>query len=157
MPRERRIRDLMTTEVVTIPVSASVEEAVQRLVDHDVSGAPVVDEDGRLVGLLDDSDLLLSQARVHAPSAVEILGGYIPLPSSLERFERELRHALGQTVTDLMHDDPPTLLPNDPAEDAATLMVEREVSRVPVVDEDRKVVGIVSRHDVVAAMGREWQ
>lgn len=154
MPRERRVAELMSADVLVVAESATVEEAVQRLSEHNVSGAPVVDADGRLVGLLDDTDLLLSEARVHAPSAIEILGGYIPLPSSWQRFESELRHALASTVSELMTTDPPSLSPDDTAEDAATLMLERGVSRVPVVDEDRRVIGLVSRHDLVLAMGR---
>lgn len=155
MPRERLVADLMNPDVVTVSESASVEEAVATLTERDVSGAPVVDDDGRLVGLLDDDDLLLSRARVHAPSAIEILGAYIPLPGTLQRFEDELRHALAQTVADLMDPQPPTLTKDDTAEDAATLMLSHDVSRVPVVDDDRRVVGLVSRHDLVVAMGRD--
>lgn len=155
MARERSVAELMNPDVVIVPESATVEEAVQRLAEHGISGAPVVDADGRLVGLLDDTDLLLSEARVHAPSAIEILGGYIPLPSSLHRFENEVRHALAGTVRELMTADPPALSADDTAEDAATLMLERDVSRVPVVDDDRQVIGIVSRHDLVLAMGGE--
>lgn len=155
MPRERRVAELMNPDVVVVVESASVEEAVQRLSEHDVSGAPVVDADGRLVGLLDDTDLLLSEARVHAPSVVEILGAYIPLPSAWHRFENEVRHALAATVGELMTADPPSVSPDDTAEDAATLMVERNVSRVPVVDDDRQVLGVISRHDLVVAMGRD--
>lgn len=154
MPRERRVDELMNPEVVLVPESSTVEEAVRRLSEHDVSGAPVIDADGRLVGLLDDTDLLLSEARVHAPSMIEILGAYIPLPSSWHRFEEEVRHALATTVRDLMQPDPPTLAPDDTAEDAATLMLERDVSRLPVVDGDGQVLGLVSRHDLVVAMGR---
>lgn len=155
MPRERRVAELMNPDVVVVAESATVEEAVQRLSEHDVSGAPVVDADGRLVGLLDDTDLLLSEARVHAPSMIEILGGYIPLPSSWHRFENEVRHALASTVGELMTTDPPSVSPDDSAEDVATLLVERNVSRVPVVDADGQVLGVVSRHDLVVAMGRE--
>ena len=145
----------MNPNVVVLAEADSVEDAVATLSANDVSGAPVVDDDGRLTGLLDDDDLLLSSSRVHAPSAIEILGAYIPLPGTLQRFEDELRHALGQTVADLMDADPPTLRPHDTAEDAATLMLSHDVSRVPVIDDDRRVVGLVSRHDLVVAMGRD--
>jgi CBS-domain-containing membrane protein len=155
MPRERRVDELMNPDVVVVAQTATVEEAVQRLSAHDISGAPVVDADGRLVGLLDDTDLLLSEARVHAPSMIELLGAHIPLPSSLHRFEDEIRHALAGAVTDLMTPDPPLLSPDDTAEDAATLLVEHTVSRLPVIDHERRVLGVVSRHDLVVAMGRD--
>jgi CBS domain-containing protein len=154
MPRELPVRDIMTTDVVTLHADDSVEDAVHALGARGISGAPVVDADGRCVGVLDDSDLLLSEAKVHAPSAVEILGAYITLPGTLKRFEDEVRHALARTVADLMDPDAPWVSPEATVEDVATAMVAHNVSRVPVLDEDHRVVGIVSRGDLVAAMGR---
>lgn len=155
MPRTMPVRDVMTTDVLTLAPDMSVEDAVHALAERGISGAPVCDDEGRLVGLLDDSDLVLSEARVHAPSAVEILGAYIPLPGSMHRFEQEVRHALGRTVSDLAHERPPTVGPDDTLEDVATLMSEQHLSRIPVVDTDGRVIGIVSRGDLVAAMGRD--
>lgn len=148
------VTEFMTTDVLTLSADTSVEEAVAALSSRGISGAPVVDAGGRLVGLLDDSDLVLSEARVHAPSAVEILGAYIPIPGTFKRFEDEVRHALGGKVSDLMHADPPSVTAVATLEDVATVMVEHGISRVPVVDADRRVIGIVSRGDLVAAISR---
>jgi CBS domain-containing protein len=154
MPRATPVTEIMSTDVLTFARSTSLEEAVTALHARGISGAPVVDEEGALVGLLDDSDLILSEARVHAPSAIEILGAYIPLPSSLDRFRDEMQHALASTVGELMDTDPPKVPDTAVVEDVATIMLQRHVSRVPVVDEAGKVVGIVSRGDLVAALGR---
>jgi CBS domain-containing protein len=154
MPRSRPVAELMSTDVLTFTSDTPVEEAVTALRERGFSGAPVVDAGGRLVGLLDDSDLILSEARVHAPSAIEILGAYIPLPGSMDRFREELTHALAATVGELMDDDPPALSMSATVEDVATMMLERNVSRVPICDADGRVVGIVSRGDLVASLGR---
>jgi CBS domain-containing protein len=154
MARDTSVTDVMSTEVLTFERATTVEDAIAGLTARGFSGAPVVDEDGRLVGLLDDSDLILSESRVHAPSAIEILGAYIPLPGALDRFREELQHALARTVGELMDPDPPSLGTDATVEDVATLMLDRHVSRIPVVDADRRVVGIVSRGDLVTAMGR---
>ncbi len=146
---------MMTTDVVTLHADDSLEDAVKALTARGISGAPVVDDDGRLVGVLDDSDLILSEARVHAPTAVEILGAYIPIPGTIKRFEEEVRHALGRTVADLMEPDAPYVGPEATVEDVATAMISQHVSRVPVVDDDRQVIGIVSRGDLVKAMSRD--
>lgn len=146
------VRDAMTSDVLTLTAEMSLEEAVGALSSRGVSGAPVVDAGGHLVGLLDSTDLLLSEASVHAPSAVEILGAYVPLPGSFRRFEDDLRHALGSRVADLMDSDAPAVGEGARLEDVATLMVERRVSRVPVVDGDDRVCGIVSRGDLIRAM-----
>ena len=154
MPRELPVTAIMTTEVATVTADTSVHEAVELLSGRGISGAPVVDPEGRLIGLLDDDDLIVSEARLHAPTVVEILGAYFPLPGERHRFDEDVRHALGATVGELMDDDPPWVGLDASVEDVATLIVTRHVSRVPVVDERRRVVGIVTRGDLVAAMGR---
>jgi CBS domain-containing protein len=148
------VTELMSTDVLSFHRRTSVEDAVAGLSARGISGAPVVDDDGVLVGLLDDSDLILSEARVHAPSAIEILGAYIPLPGSIDRFRDEMQHALAGTVGELMDPHPPSVTTDATLQDVATLMLDRHVSRVPVIDADRRVVGIVSRGDLVAAIGR---
>jgi CBS domain-containing protein len=148
------VTDVMTAQVVTLRPEQTIEEAVTILGEHGISGAPVVDQDGRLVGLLDDTDLILSEARVHAPTTIEILGAYFPLPGERHRFEEELRAALGQTVADVMESDPATVPVDASVEDVATIIVDRDVSRVPVLDADRRVAGIVTRGDLVKGMYR---
>jgi CBS domain-containing protein len=152
MPSDQPVTQVMTTEVVTLRPEQTIEEAVAILGDHEISGAPVTDDEGRLVGLLDDTDLLLSEARLHAPTTVEILGAYIQLPGERHRFETELRAALGQTVREVMEAEPATVGPTGTVSDVATIILDRDVSRVPVVDADNKVLGIVTRGDLVKAM-----
>jgi CBS domain-containing protein len=154
MPRDLPVSEIMTTDVLTVRPETTVEEALALLSERGVSGAPVVDGDGRLVGLLDDSDLLVSEARLHGPTTIEILGAYLTLPGEKRRFNEEVRHALGRTVGEIMDGKPPWVDAGGIVEDVATIMVDRQVSRVPVVDADRHVVGIVTRGDLVGAMYR---
>ena len=154
MPSEQPITDVMTTPVVTLLPEQTIEEAVAVLAEHGISGAPVVDPDGRLAGLLDDTDLILSEARLHAPTTIELLGAYLTMPGEQHRYREELRSALGRNVGVVMDPDPAIVGPDATVEDAATIMVDRDVSRVPVVDADRRVVGIVTRGDLVKGMYR---
>jgi CBS domain-containing protein len=146
--------EVMTEQVLTLRPEQTIEEAVAVLAEHDISGAPVIDADGNLVGLLDDTDLILSEARLHAPTTIEILGAYLTLPGERHRFEEELRAALGQTVGEVMDDDPATVGVDASVEDVATIILDREVSRVPVVDADGRLAGIVTRGDLVRGMYR---
>jgi CBS domain-containing protein len=154
MARTLPITEVMTSPVITLSPDDTIEAAVSTLVEHGVSGAPVVDEDGRLVGLLDDTDLLIADARLHGPTTVQILGANIPLPGEHHRLEEEVRRALAQVVGEVMEREPATLPPSATVEDAATIIVDRDVSRVPIV-EDGKVVGIVTRGDLVQSMYRQ--
>ena len=141
------VRDVMTSDVVTARVDQKVEEAADLLAQHRIGAAPVL-EDGKLVGLLRDEDLIVSEARLHVPTVISFLGADIVLPSALHRFEDQLRRAVGATVGDVMEKDCATVRPDASLEDLATLMHDRDVTHVPVVDAGR-LVGIVARGDLV--------
>ena len=155
MPRDLPVTDIMSSPAITLEPETTVEDAVGVLVERGIGGAPVVAADGRLVGLLDDDDLIVSEARLHAPTTIEILGAYIPLPGDLKRFNDEVRQALGRTVNEVMDTNPPSVGNGATVEDAATLFHDRGVSRLPVVDADNRVVGVVTRGDLVKALRRD--
>jgi CBS domain-containing protein len=152
MARDTPIRDVMTFDVITLRPNMPLEEAVSALAERGVSGAPVLDDTGALVGMLDDSDLLTSTSRLHAPTTIELLGAYITLPGEQRRYTEEIRHALARTVGEIMAKDFPTVREDGTVEDAATAIVDHHVSRVPVVDRDGRLVGIATRGDLVASM-----
>ena len=154
MARDTPVTEVMTRDVLTLTIDSSVQEAVGALSARGVSGAPVVDGAGRLVGLLDDSDLILAEARVHAPTAIELFGAYLTLPGEQRRYTEQIEHALATTVEEAMDDDPASVGEDAFLEEVATIMVDRGVSRVPVVDGDRHVVGIVTRGDMVGSLYR---
>ncbi len=151
MPRSIPVREVMTTDVVTFSPDQPVQEALKRLVERDVDGGPVVDGNGRVVGMLSASDLLVQESKLHYPTVISLFGAYLELPSSHRQFEEDLRRAVGATVAEVMHEDPITCALDATLEDAATLMHSNEVSRVPVLD-DGRLVGIVARGDVLRAM-----
>lgn len=155
MPRDLPVTDVMSSPAITLSPDTTVEEAIGVLVERGIEGAPVVDADGRLVGLLDDDDLIVAEARLHAPTTIEILGAYIPLPGDLRRFNDEVRQALGRTVAEVMDDDPPSIPITATLEDAATLLHDRGVSRLAVLDADGAVAGVVTRGDLVKALRRQ--
>jgi CBS domain-containing protein len=153
MPASTPVSELMTRDVVTLRRDQSVEEAADLLAEKQIGAAPVVDADGNLVGLLRDEDLIVSEARLHVPTAITFLNADIVLPSSLHRFEHELKKAAGATVADVMSTDFVTVKPDDDLEDLAAMMHDRDITHVPVVD-DGKLVGIVARGDLVRWLAR---
>ena len=155
MPRDLPVTDIMSSPAITLSPDATVEEAIAVLVDAGIEGAPVVDAEGRLVGLLDDDDLIVSEARLHAPTTIEILGAYIPIPGDLKRFNDEVRQALGRTVAEVMDTDIPTVTTTATVEDVATILHDRGISRLPVLGAAGEVVGVVTRGDLVKALRRQ--
>jgi CBS domain-containing protein len=152
MPRNTPVRDVMTTDVLSFSPSDTVEAAARALSERRLGGAPVVDDDGTVVGLLEDDDLIVQDTRLHFPTVISLFGGYLELPSSVRHFEEDLRKAVGATVGDVMDADAPTCSPDDTLETIATHLHDRNASRMAVVDDDGRLVGIVSRGDLVRAI-----
>jgi CBS domain-containing protein len=148
------VRDVMTPDVVTLRPEQSIADAADVMAVHRFGAMPVVDASGALVGLLRDSDLIVSEARVHVPTFLNILGASIPLPGEMAHVQEELHKVAGSTVGEVMDDDPLTILPDDTLEELATRMSEDEVSHVPVIDAAGRLVGIVARGDIVKFIAR---
>jgi CBS domain-containing protein len=151
MPRSTPVRSVMTTDVLSFRESDTVQAAYDALVRRGVDGAPVLDDGGRVVGMLSTEDLLVQETRLHYPTVISLFGAYLELPSSHRKFEENLRKAVGATVGDVMSKDVHVVTPDDSLEQAATLMHEEDVSRLPVIEGDR-LVGIVARADILRAV-----
>jgi CBS domain-containing protein len=154
MPGSTLVRDVMSTPVSTLGPDEKVEHAADVLAEKNIGALPVVDADGRLLGMLRDDDLIASEARVHVPTFINFLGLGMAFPGEMKHLEQELKKIAGATVRDVMQTDPPTVSPDATLEDVATIMHERGVNSLPVVDTDRKVVGIVARADIVRFIAR---
>ncbi len=154
--RDTPVRDLMATEVLSFRPDDNVQDAMRALVLRDIDGAPVLDAEGRVVGLLSTADLIVEEARIPLPAVITLLGAVMELPRSRKKYEHDLSKALGATVGEVMQDTvPSTLGPEDTLETAATLMHDEDLERVPVVDDDGRLVGIVGRGDIVRAIVRD--
>lgn len=151
MPRNVPVKQVMTTEVLSFTPDQDVKEAMQQLVERDVDAGPVVDAQGKVVGMLSTTDLIVQQSNLHLPTVITILGATIEWPSSKRRFDEEVEKALGSTVGDVMSHDPVTCAPDDTIETAASLMHEHNLSRLPVVS-DGALVGIIARGDILRAI-----
>lgn len=151
MSRKSPVSEVMTTDVLTFGPDDNVGDAMRTLVERGIDGAPVVDADGTVVGMLSTGDLIVQESRLHFPTVISVLGATLELPSAQRHFDEDLRRALGSTVADVMHRDPVTVGSDDTVEEAATLLHDHDVSRLPVVG-DGGLVGIVARVDILRAI-----
>jgi len=154
MPADTLVRDIMSTNLIAVRPDASVSDAADVLADKGVASLLVIDDEGKLAGVLRDDDLIASEARVHVPTFINFLGLGMPFPGEMKHLEQELKKIAGASVREVMEDSPPTISPDATLEDVATLMHERNVNSVPVVDADGRVVGIVTRADIVRFIAR---
>jgi len=155
MPSSTPVRDVMTSKVITLRPEQSFEEAADILAEHQIGAAPVVDEAGKLVGLLRDEDLIVSESNLHVPTWLNLFGVDVPVPGSQKRFEHELKRMVASNVKDLMVTEFATCKADDLLGGVATQMHDHDVTHMPVVDGDGNLVGIIARGDIVRRVAQE--
>jgi len=138
------VKDVMTTQVVAVGTAASFKEMVVKMRESGVSALPVVDGEGRVIGVVSEADMLNKEA------GLDTEPGEL---SSLLRFtERE--KAAGVTAAELMTKPPVTIGPGAPVAEAARLMRDRRVKRLPVITDTGLLIGIISRADALRVFAR---
>jgi CBS domain-containing protein len=147
LARDTSVREVMTTDVLSFKLEDKVQAAAEAMSKRSIGGAPVVDAEGKVAGMLNDDDLIVSDVRLHMPTVISVLGAYLELPSSAHRFDEEVRKAVGSTVGEVMTKNPETCTEDATVEEVATVLHEHNLSRLPVV-RDGKLVGIVARGDI---------
>ena len=148
------VADVMTPQPITVEPDTPLKEAIKILAEKKISGLPVVDKTGKLVGVLSETDLMWQETGVDPPPYIMILDSVIYLQNPA-RHEKEIHKALGQTVGEVMSDKPIAVRPNQSLREAAHLMHEKNIRRLPAIDEEGKVVGIITRGDIIRTMATE--
>jgi CBS domain-containing protein len=151
MEEERLVKDIMIKKVITIQKGASVEELSELLVKKKISGVPVIDSDGKLVGIATEGDLIIKDSDLHFPRYFKLLDSIIYL-ESLNKFKKNLKKFLGTKVGDVMTSEIKTVKEETPVSDVANMMIKYNINRVPVLDSKDELVGIVTRADIVRSM-----
>jgi CBS domain-containing protein len=148
------VRDVMDADPVTVRPDTDVQTLVRTLRQHELQGVPVVDEDGRCVGIVTESDLVIpdEEGDLHLPHYINLFGGTVFL-EPIRHFEDRLRKALASTAGDMMTRNPTTVSPDTDVHEAARVIAESGHNRLPVTEDDR-LVGVVTRVDVLEALTR---
>lgn len=145
-------KDIMTKEVITVPLKTPVEKLAAIFCEKKISGAPVVDEDGSLVGVVTESDLIEQTKKFHIPTIVSILDSVIFLDSA-KKVEKEINKMTGSTVKDICSKEPVTVSGDTPVDEIATIMAEKNFHTVPVV-QDGQLVGVVGKTDIIRTLAK---
>ena len=141
-------KDIMSTETITVLPSMAVDELARLLCERKIGGAPVVDEANNLLGVVTESDLIDQAKNVHLPTVISILDSFIFLESP-EKLDKEIRKMAGRTVKDILTKDPITVSTDTPLNEIATIMSEKKVHTLPVLDQNGAIVGIVGKLDLI--------
>ena len=145
------VADVMTQPVLSVTADTPLQDAVKLISDHHISGLPVVDAKGALIGELSEQDLMVRESGVDAGPYVMLLDSVIYLRNPLN-WDRQVHQVLGNTVGDLMRRDSHCCVTSLPLPKAASMLHEKGTQRLIVVDEKRCPVGVLTRGDVVRAL-----
>jgi CBS domain-containing protein len=146
------VRDIMETDVPPVYPEDPIEKVVRVMRDHELPGIPVINEGGRCIGIITESDLIMGGEKedLHLPHYIELFGGFVFLEST-KKFEDRLRKAIGAVAQDVMTEDPITIEPDAGVEEAARVIARSKHNRIPVVEHGR-LIGVVTRIDVLDAL-----
>ena len=139
--------DIMTREVITVSLETTVQELAQLFAAHGISGAPVIAPDGRVLGVVTESDLIDQNKKVHIPTIVTILDSFFFLENP-DKMEQEMRKIAGATVADIYSSPAVTVTVQPPVDEIATIMSEKNVHTLPVVD-NGQLQGVIGKKDII--------
>ena len=144
------VKEIMSTDLITLTPDMDIIEAAQILLGKGINGAPVVNNEGLLVGILCQSDLIAQQKKLPIPTVFTFLDGIIQLAST-RQIEKQVRKIAALTVADAMTPDPVTVHPDTQLETVAGLMVDNSFHTLPVLEGNR-LVGVVGKEDVLRTL-----
>jgi CBS domain-containing protein len=142
-----RAKDLMTENVIAVTKDTPVRELAKIFSENKISGAPVLDGAGGLAGVVTESDLIFQNKKVHIPTAVAILDAFFFLENP-DKMEKEMKKIAGVTVADIYASDIVTVQQDTPLDELATLMAEKNIHTLPVLDKE-ELVGVIGKSDII--------
>ena len=144
------VQDIMTRDLITVSPETDIIKTARLLLENHINGVPVIDETGKLVGILCQSDLVAQQKKLPIPSVFSFLDGLINV-SSMKQIKKQVEKIAATVVAEAMTPNPITVQPDMGIEVVAALMVENHFHTIPVVDEG-KLVGIVGKEDILRTL-----
>ena len=139
--------DIMTTEVITVKKETPLAELAEILTKNHINGVPVIDDEGLLIGIICESDLIRRDKKLHIPTVVALFDAVFYLESS-KKMEKEIQLISATTVEELFTRKVVTVDERTPIDEIATIMTQKKIYTIPVMDGER-LVGIVGKNDVI--------
>lgn len=150
---QRLVGQVMTRHPRTVTTTTSLDAVIQMLAKYHISGVPVINDHQEVIGIVSEADLLWRESGVTPPPYLVIFDSVIYLTNPITH-DRDLHKALAQTVGEIMSHHPITITEDQPLSEAARILHERRVHRLPVVDPQGKLIGILTQGDILRAMAK---
>ncbi len=143
-----KAKDIMNKDVISVKEEDKVEDLVKIMLNSGISGVPVVDDNGSVVGIVSETDLIYPEKSLHLPAFIPILDGIVFL-ESFKKLEREIKKMTAYRVKDVMNKKVITVKEDTEVERIVNILLDKKINRVPVVDDENKLVGIITRSNIL--------
>ena len=147
-------KDIMSTDLITVKKDTDIKTLSNLFIDKKINSVPVVDDEGKLIGIVSETDLVYQDASLHIPTVFSIFDSIFYLQSS-KHFKEDLNKITGSKVKDIMTNKVLSIKENESIYDIASIITEKKFYSIPVVDDNDKLKGIVSRFDIIKSMTDE--
>lgn len=144
-----KAKDIMTKNVVTVKTTTTIVELAHILMKHQISGTPVIDDNGNLIGIVTESDLINKNSKLHIPTILRLFDAFIPL--GISKLEQDLKKMAASTVGEIFTKEVITVDEEMSMEDVATIMTEKKIHLLPVLKEG-KLAGIIGKKDIIRSI-----
>lgn len=150
---KKQVSEFMTKKVHAVKPDESIKKVFKLMDEHGILGLPVVNDEGAVVGIVTESDLISHFTTLKPPKGINLLGSIVYL-DSISDFNKKLKEHAAELVKDIMTKDVVTIMYNTTLLDAINTMAENKTNRLPVIGERGELVGILTRTDVVHQLAR---
>lgn len=142
---------IMSNEVISATLENSVGDVIEIFAANNISGLPIVDKNERVIGMISERDILDYSNRLHVIPLIASSGWISPYTNVVEiaAYEKGFKSLLTASVLQVMNTNVTTIHKQTPVDDITKLMVKKEVNRIPVVDDNERLCGIITRSDVI--------
>ena len=143
-------RDIMTRNVVTVKKDQPISDLSKLFIENHFNGVPVLDDAGKVIGVVTQSNLIEQNKNLHIPTVIALFDAVLFLESE-KKFESDVKKLTGSKIEDIYHKKPITVSPDTDLSEITTIMAEKDVHTLPVLEDD-KLVGIIGKKDVLRAL-----
>lgn len=152
--KNKKAKDIMTTNVKVAKETDTIQDIANILITEKIGGVPVVNEEGKVVGIISETDIMKKEKYVNPLEYITFLQGVIYL-NDFKKMEHDIKDIAAIQVKDLMSKEVIKVHEDDTFDDIANIMIKKSVNRVPVVDQNDKIKGIICRYDIIKSMYEE--
>ena len=145
-----KVADIMTRDVITVTPETSLRDLAQILSERHINGVPVLDDEGDVIGVVCESDLVKQNKPLHIPTVFVILDSFIPMESPW-RLEKEFKRLTATTVGEIYSHPATCVAPDTEVAEVARIMSEQNMHTLPVLERG-KLVGVVGKGDVIRSL-----